>query len=399
MGGFFSDNTGPFGSPRKFGTEQPSMRDSFLGQSAPPQPSLFGSAQPSLRELLLGQPAPRNPFVAGMTQGSMLGSMLGPTPVVSPFVQTTQRYSAIHRGFEECLTRIELDSTRIQLAKQHYNAVKSWLQSRLDVEVRRVGSFRKHTKIRPRVVNGKSFPIDIDARVCFGDATHFLPSGQTGITGDGLLQQLRNALIDNKTYHLMQPTIDRPTVTLSYADEFSIELTPCMRNRIPPDNSRFHANFLLWNNAGNLEINDYDYDCAFITELNRLHDGCLIPAMKLIKQFVRNQDIQLKSFQVELLCIDVLSRFLSQVKEAGSSWEWQDLIICFLELGPVALGADLRILGSRTTPTRISNVSQIQLQLRYFAALAVKIRELGDTADAYQLWRAFYGEPFPASIT
>ncbi len=375
----FGPNYGPFGpydpTRNRFGSSQQSQRDVLFSaqdvQSTAPF-SLFGVK-------------PVYPFgVLPITKLSLFGE------------PTRRQYSSIHKGFDECLTRIELDSTRIQLAKQHYNAVKNWLQSHLNVEVRRVGSFRKHTKIRPRIVNGKSSPIDIDARVCFGDATHIAPSGR-GITGEGLLQLLRNGLIENKTYRLMAPSIDRPAVTVSYADEFSIELTPCMRNQITPDNWRSPANYLLWNSSGNLEIADYDYDCAFITELNKLHDGYLIPAMKLLKQFVRNKSIELKSFQVELLCIKVISPFLSKVKEDGGTWEWQDLIVCFLEDAPVVLELDLSLYGSRTTPARIPNAIQIQKDLRFWSILALRIREFGDTPEAFELWRAFYGEPFPAN--
>lgn len=305
--------------------------------------------------------------------------------------------SLVHRGFETCLSRIELDPTRVTEAKQHYNAVKSWLESRMNATVRRVGSFQRHTKIRPTVENGVVSPIDIDAVVCFGDVTHFTSYG--GTSAGSALEQVRAALTSNRTYHLLDPEIDHPVVTLSYANEFFLELIPCFKNRIPPDNTfRDPASYYVTNSAGGWEIADYDFDSQYISAANKDCDGKLVPAIKLLKHFARNRHIGLKSFQIEVLAALLLKPYFKVAPQNFPDWEWQDVLIFFLEVAPALLNNYPSIPGSQTAHIPVENLAFVQSQLTEWSQIFQDLNKLDDSQEKLKLFKMAFGAPFPAAL-
>jgi hypothetical protein len=334
----------------------------------------------------------RDQFLGGMTNNSFGSLSLFPerSPILAP------QPSSIQEGFATTLSRIELDSTRVQRASQHYKSIKDWLESKLSVEVRQIGSFQRSTKIRPSVINGVSSPIDIDAIVCFGDATFFATPG-FGQTGFDALKAVRDALIAHKTYRILEPKIDHPVVTLSYASEFSVELVPCFRNRMAPDNwNRIPPSYLVSNSIGLWELADYDYDSAYITASNKDCDGKLIPAIKLIKQFVRNKNIGLKSFHIELLCVKIFVPYITVLNQAGIKWTWNDLLSLFLNSAPAVLLESVALPGSRSIVPAIVEPQRVIRELLEWGTIAGKLSQLTFSPEVYKLWRQFYGDPFPA---
>lgn len=329
------------------------------------------------------------------TFGSQLG--VDPNRARDQFLGAFKSKSLVHRGFENCLSRIELDPSRVGEAKQHYNAVKSWLESRLNVTVRRVGSFQRHTKIRPIVENGVISPIDIDAVVCFGDVTHFVSYG--GTSAASALEQVRAALASNRTYQILEPKIDHPVVTLSYANEFFLELIPCFKNRLPPENTyRDPASYYVSNSAGGWELADYDYDSQYISVANKESDGNLVPAIKLLKRFCRNRKIALKSFQIEVLAALLLGPYFQAAPKNFPDWEWQDVLIFFLKIAPALLNNYPAIPGSQTAHIPVDNLAFVQSQLSDWSQIFQDLKKLEDSQEKLKLFRMAFGAPFPAAI-
>lgn len=343
------------------------------------------SSTPTGREALLGpNPYPLRPLLGPLG----LNLLKPPTPP----------RSNIYKAFQTCLSNIELDATRSEQAKQHYNAIKNWLESRLSgVELRRVGSFQRHTKIRPATVSGVASPIDIDALVCFGDARSMVSYG--GTTGSSCLEMVSDALSQNRVYKLLKPTIDHPVVSLSYANEFYIELVPCYRNRLlREDWQRDPASYLVCNSSGNWEPADYDYDSQYISQANKDTDGKLIPAIKLIKQFCRNNRLELKSFQIELLCVRLLTPFISVMKDKGLAWEWQDLLVFFLLTAPSIFSHDLSLPGSKSKVPPIENQYFLSIRMQGWGELFAKLSKNPlDSNETLKLFKSAYGERFPST--
>lgn len=303
----------------------------------------------------------------------------------------TPQKSSIHKGFEVCLSRIELDPTRVTEASQHYNAVKDWIESRIYKTVRQVGSFQRKTKIRPIVEKGVVEPIDIDATVCFGDAHYY---SSDGTTGPSALQQVSDALRSNKTYRLLEPKIDHPVVTLSYANEFFMELIPCFRNRIPPHALREPASYFVANSSGHWEIADYDFDSQYITAANKKTGGKLVPAIKLMKRLCRNKNIAVKSFHIEMLCALLLEPFGEEL----GNWEWQQVLVYFLTNAPVLLDYDLVLPGSMTPAFKSPNPYIAQSQMRAVGKTLEALNQLPDGSNKFSRFQEFFGAPFPASL-
>ncbi len=82
----------------------------------------------------------------------------------------------LDEAFDELLSRIELNPTRVTLASQRYNAIKAAIENALpDKSVRQIGSFQRKTKIRPLDLSDK---LDIDAIVSFGPFRRFATDGR-----------------------------------------------------------------------------------------------------------------------------------------------------------------------------------------------------------------------------
>lgn len=329
------------------------------------------------------------------TMGSLFGAeAFGTSPVNSTLLGRllAGQSANVEDALVTTLSRIELDQTRVQRASQHYGAIKEWVESRLEVELRQVGSFQRSTKIRP--TTGDS--IDIDAVVCWGDATYICNSPGQGLTGPDALQQIHNVLIQHPTYGVKNLSIDSPVVTINYASEFSVELIPCFRNRVPPHNSfRNPASYLITNSIGGWEDADYDYDSEFITSANKNADGKVVPAIKLLKRFLRNNNIELKSFALEILVATLMVPTIVECRKAGVVCKWGDIICVFLNLAPNILTQPLTIPGSQSMPVIVPNAHEIARHMSKLGEYCMYLNKLPDSQSKFDSWRQFYGEPFP----
>ncbi|MFZ5634694.1 MAG: SMODS domain-containing nucleotidyltransferase [Bacillota bacterium] len=309
-------------------------------------------------------------------------------------------FQNVNAAFGELLRRIELNPTWVQLASQRYNGVKNQIERALPGKyVKQVGSFQRKTKIRPLDPDD---PLDIDAIVCFGSFHHYAPPGQ-GITPAMALDIVRRALVGNGAYKIMSPLADAPTVVLEYADGFKIELAPCFVDKTGQyEHPGGPDCYIVGTTSDSWYPADYDYDASVITRLNQSFSvqGAFVPSVKLVKAFIRGQNLGLKSFHSEILCALVIPRAIAYWEAKDLYWGYQYVLAHFLSevvdfmTGPVSLP------GSYSLPVD-SGFSKSELLERghYLARLgelAWKICELGDTPEALNLWREFYGEPFPA---
>src|ERR1700719_1445172 len=105
--------------------------------------------------------------------------------------------ASVDESFDELLSRIELNPTRVTLASQRYNAVKSTIENVLTSKtVRQTGSFQRKTKIRPVDLSDK---LDIDAVVSFGTFRQYATAGG-GVSPASGLETVRRALASNEIY-------------------------------------------------------------------------------------------------------------------------------------------------------------------------------------------------------
>ncbi len=305
----------------------------------------------------------------------------------------------VNQAFDELLSRVELNQSRIDLASQRYAAVKAHLETALPGKtVRQIGSFQRRTKIRPADLES---PWDIDVSVCFGDVTAYATDGN-GITPQRSLEIVRGALTSNQNYLVMDPMHDAPIVVLEYADRFKIELVPCYRERTgkyaragePPA-------YIVPTPHGAWAPADYDFDAQLISSLNQgPAAGNLVPAIKMLKGFVRAQSLALKSFHVEVLCALTVPGLVRQWQLAGLQWQSQHLFAHALTHAAPLLSGSVRLPGSHSLPVDSGLTSDqralTQATFEKYGEMARKMIDLNGADGIVNLWRQLYGAPFPA---
>jgi hypothetical protein len=304
-------------------------------------------------------------------------------------------------AFREFLGRIELNPTRVQLASERYAAMKGVVEKALPGKrLRQVGSFQRQTKIRPADLGDA---LDIDAVVVIADAHYFAPAGE-GLGPDAALEQVRSALVGDKRYRLMRPRADAPTVSLAYADDFAIELIPAFVDKmgVHGHGSAGPDCYLVGSATGDWVPADYDYDAQLISGLNNLPASgrSLVPAIKMVKFYLRQRNVPLKSFHVEILVALTLPGRFAEWASRGLSWDYSHALAQFLSDVPYYLHGPVSLLGSFSPPVG-SGLASYELEdigryLTERAQHAWRICATQTPADAISAWRRFIGDPFPA---
>lgn len=305
----------------------------------------------------------------------------------------------LEEAFSILLSRLELNPARVRLASERYDAIKTHLESRLqNVEVKQVGSFRKKTKIRPGDGGDR---IDLDVIVCLGSFTGYSDFPRAGITPNDALRTVQDALKDNAVYRMMRPRIDAPTIVLDYSDDFSVELIPCYRDLSGRYPRFFGSACYVVGMNGNWEPADYDYDAEFLTQLNQSSDvdGRLIPAIKITKAFLRNHEISIKSFFIEIVCAQHLPNILRFAKLFNADLGYARNLHIILDKLADELGMKLSFPGSHTplAESGLSPLEELFIKNR-LKKLAQDARTLCNTFNSTALmdrWCGFFGSPFP----
>lgn len=312
----------------------------------------------------------------------------------------TGTITTVSAGFRELLSRIELNPARVALASQRYNAVSGRITATLPGKnVQQVGSFQRKTKIRPL---DDANSLDIDAIVCFGDA-HTYSNDGSGTTPSDALGMVRRALELDKTYKIMDPSIDSPTVVLEYSDGFKIELVPCFREKTGRYPRLFGpACYIVGSANGDWIPADYDYDAEFISGMNHLETikQSLVPSIKMIKAFLRAKEMPLKSFHVEILCANLIPQKLTEWNGQNRVWGYQHILAFFLSTAHSLLSGPIRIPNSYSTPVDSGlsswDLQQIGQAIKKYGELAWAVCGLQNEARALGCWRQFFGDLFPA---
>lgn len=306
---------------------------------------------------------------------------------------------SLAQAFTQYLSRLELNSTRVTLASQRYKAIKAQVESTLSgATVRQIGSFQKRTKIRPLDL---SDALDVDGIVVLGPARTYAAADQGGLTPSGALAKVSKALRQDKTYKLMEPEIDAPTVTLEYFDNFSVELAvgyedytgTYPRPSGPP--CYLVAASTTWVPA------DYDFDAQTISGLNGApsNDGCIVPVIKMMKQYLRSAEVPLNSFHIEIVVSQTLPSAIATWRTKGQTWGHQHAFAAVLSSARPLMASGITFPGSYS-PLVTSGLSGAELAdvgvfFEKAGKLAWSICGERDAEVSVERWRTFFGDPFP----
>lgn len=311
---------------------------------------------------------------------------------------------SIEEAFATTLSRIELNTTRVQLASQRYKAVKAVIEQALpEKTVTQIGSFQRKTKIRPFDLSDQ---LDIDLLVKFKVANWSL-FGIPGVweTPKDALNKIQSVLLASSIYSVMKPKSDAPTVLLTYADQLTFEIVPALvdkigkHNHLPgePDCYLVGLKPDTWSPA------DYDYEADYISRLNKQIGGTLVPSIKLIKTFLRGHGLSpnpLKSFHIEILCADIIPPIITLWNSYGLTWGYHQILTYFLRNVGNLLASPAAIPNSYSPPIQINlsppDIQNLKNKIDLLGRSAQKLCQLKDTPDALKQWHEFFGNPFPA---
>jgi hypothetical protein len=190
--------------------------------------------------------------------------------------------------FLKLKSNLELNPELEKTISARHNAVRDYLKNNNPEvkDTKLIGSLQRRTRIHP----GKEGKIDIDILVIMGEFDHWTQVG--GITPQLALSKVYNTLSESDRYGKKEPTLDAPTVSLSYEDDIEVQLVPAYIDNIGHDKfgrstePKGRGYWVVKN--GEWELADYDHEAEFITKCNEACAGHLVPMIKILKSIKRN---------------------------------------------------------------------------------------------------------------
>ncbi|MHB0767044.1 CBASS oligonucleotide cyclase [Bradyrhizobium sp. 1.29L] len=241
------------------------------------------------------------------------------------------------------------------------------------------GSYARSTMISPLS------EADIDIFICL-DPSYF--RAFNGLNGGpaGLLDRVKNSL--RKTY-TTTPNISRngQAVTIRFAD-FVVDVVVGFH--------RQGGGYIIANAVNNFWLEtDPKRHVEIFSQANKVHNGNLVPLIKMIKSWNRSKKSFFRSFHLEVLALEALTNVTITDFPSGLRFFFQkaQTLVRGQNLDPAGYGDDIgRYLNQATLPEAV----------RYFqgafnsAAAAEQYATRGQHKQSIELWRHLLPNHFPA---
>jgi hypothetical protein len=301
-------------------------------------------------------------------------------------------------AFQKLKTNLELKDGFDELIQQKHKAVRSVIENiNPNIKTQLIGSLQRQTKIHP----SPDDVFDIDILVILGSVDTWAPAGQ-GITKQEAMQRVRNVVGQSKRYDAMNPQIDEPTVVFEHKDGVKVELVPAFIDNIGhwSDGTPTIKGRGFWiPKNGRWELADYNHEAQHLTNLNKISDEMLVPAIKMLKALKRKHFPNLGSFHLEILSSHTVPGTVLQYKDKNIPITYPDLICNFFLLGKNLLHQPVKIynsnsLGINLTGTELANTYKTFNDIyEYCEAI-----EMQPTDQAkVDAWKNLFGDAMPLS--
>jgi hypothetical protein len=302
--------------------------------------------------------------------------------------------------FQQLRRNLELNDTFKEIIQTRHSAVRSVIENN-DSSIREtklIGSLQRQTRIQPRPNDG----FDIDILVVLGEFSNWVSVG--GVTPAQALANVHSSVRESDRYAAKNPQQDSPTVTLDFADRVKVELVPAYIDNIgvtpngesvPPKGRGYWVP-----NNGRWEHADYDFEADYITEKNRVSDGWLVPAIKMLKAIRREYFPQLRSFPLEIISAQTIPIIVAGQKSRGLQISSPELLEIFFGVVKETVSPSLKIPGSNSPPVIIDAVT-IESIKNTFGAIERHITSINRSttqAEKIEGWRKLFGECFPTRV-
>lgn len=303
----------------------------------------------------------------------------------------------IEKAFLRLKKNLELNPSFDEIVQQKHKAVRDFLQNNgILTDTKLIGSLspQKQTRIQPRQDN----TFDIDILIILDEFIGWVPYG--GITTYEAMEKLESTLRKSDRYRAMRPRQDQPTVVFEHANGIKIELVPAYIDKIGYSptgiaHSPVGRGYWIPKNGGLWELADYDYDAGYISKMNAVSSGWLIPCIKMLKVIKRlwfNEDMI--SFHLEILATKIIPPRIITRKMLGLRITYPMLIESFFTDAQQMVLFPVKIPGSNSTFVKTEYPYTLKSRFKEIADYCKSIRTLSSINDRLKGWKKLFGDPF-----
>lgn len=284
--------------------------------------------------------------------------------------------TTINQSFQQLKANLEITGLQQQTVSTRQENVRDAVTADLTVlDTFLTGSYRRSTMIAPFK------DADIDVFVAL-DASYFKQDGQAW-----LLDKVKTTL--KKTYPTT-PKISRngQAVTITFTD-FTVDVVPAF--------NRKGGGFLIADSVNARWIaTDPKKHVELWSTANTSHNGDLVPLIKMIKAWNRQNGSLLRSFHLEAMILGILNNVTINDFSSGSRFVFDKArqTVKSATYDPSGYGGNLA--DYLNTQQKINDVVS-RLETAYSRAVDAEILEKQDkTSLAVDKWRLIFGDYFPA---
>lgn len=284
--------------------------------------------------------------------------------------------TTINQSFQQLKANFEITGLQQQTVSTRQQNVRDAVTADLTVlDTFLTGSYRRSTMIAPLK------DTDIDVFVVL-DPSLFKQDGQAW-----LLDKVKTAL--KKTYP-STPKISRngQAVTITFTD-FTVDVVPAF--------NRQGGGYLIADSVnGRWIATDPKKHVDIWSTANATHQGNLVPLIKMIKAWNRQNGALLRSFHLEAMILGILTNVTIRDFSSGSRFVFDKArqTVKSATYDPSGHGGNLA--DYLNTPQKINDVIS-RLESAYNRAVeAENLEKQGKTSLAVDKWRLIFGDYFPA---
>lgn len=288
----------------------------------------------------------------------------------------------ITESFNKFKQNLEITSLQKEVVSTRHTNVRDVLKKELSVlEDFLTGSYSRSTMVAPL----KEADIDIFV-VLDSKYFHNYNNGQNGGQA-GLLDLIKRTL--KKTYTLT-PDISRngQAVTIRFND-FIVDVVPSFK--------RSGGGYLIPNSINKEWIStDPKAHVDIVSSQNKIHNGNLVPVIKMIKCWNKNNNKYFRSFHLEVLALQVFTGVTISDFSSGTRFFFDKarVLISQKNLDPSGYGGDVG--NYLNTQEKIKDALD-KFQLAYDRSIkAEDYARRGLVKDSIDMWIKIFGDYFPA---
>ena len=283
----------------------------------------------------------------------------------------------ILESFRELKTNLEITELQQSTISTRQQNVRKAVEQGMNVlDSFLTGSYSRHTIIAPLK------EADIDIFIVLNSSYYYDLDGPAS-----LLDKVKSVL--KKTYP------DTPDISRN-GQAVTIQFTDFMVDVVPGFN-RESVGYLIPNSITKKWIStDPKKHVEIMANANSVHDGDLVPLIKMIKSWNKNINSYFHSFHLEVLALQILDNVKISNFPSGMRYYFdkgRDLI-SKKNPDPAGYGGDV---GSYINSQEKIQEAVTKYQLAYERAIKAEDYERrGYTEEAIEMWRRIFGGYFPA---